>query len=78
MFVEKSHQILLNHVRSTNTAHTCNYVLVLLVACITPFPTLTLALNTDHSVLCQNLGAASSNRVRTRQDTMDVDNVLGR
>ncbi len=26
---------------------------------------------------CQNLGAASSNRVRTSQDTMDVDNVLG-
>ncbi len=28
--------------------------------------------------ICQNLGAASSNRVRTRQDTMDVDCVLGR
>ena len=28
-------------------------------------------------VLCQNLGAANSNRVRTRQDTMDVDSVLG-
>ena len=27
---------------------------------------------------CQNLGAASSNRVRTRQDTIDVDCVLGR
>ncbi len=27
--------------------------------------------------ICQNLGAASSNRVRTRQDTMDVDCVLG-
>ena len=26
---------------------------------------------------CQNLGAASSNRVRTSQDTMDVDSVLG-
>ena len=24
-------------------------------------------------VSCQNLGAASSNRVRTRQDTIDVD-----
>ena len=27
--------------------------------------------------MCQNLGAASSNRVRTSQDTMDVDSVLG-
>jgi hypothetical protein len=26
---------------------------------------------------CQNLGAASSNPVQTRQDTMDVDCVLG-
>ncbi len=26
--------------------------------------------------MCQNLGAASSNRVRTSQDTMDVDSVL--
>ena len=27
--------------------------------------------------ICQNLGAASSNPVQTRQDTMDVDCVLG-
>ncbi len=28
-------------------------------------------------ITCQNLGAASSNPVQTRQDTMDVDCVLG-
>jgi hypothetical protein len=34
-------------------------------------------LTTAKLCLCQNLGAASSNPVQTRQDTIDVDCVLG-